>query len=138
VWECRKCHEQVEDSFAVCWKCGTSNEGVEDPSFRNADDVDAALEGPPIGERKDEVSATPADLDGQLAGRFRCPKCQNRGGSVKRFAATGTGLSRLFDVQHNEFIAVSCTRCSFTELYNPQILEGKGVAMSVLDLLFGG
>ena len=42
MWECQKCHERHEDSFEVCWKCGTSRLGVEDPSFRPADDVDAA------------------------------------------------------------------------------------------------
>jgi hypothetical protein len=38
MWKCKKCHEEVEDSFAVCWNCGTSKEGIEDPSFRKADD----------------------------------------------------------------------------------------------------
>ena len=33
MWECRKCHEQHEDSFEVCWNCGTSKGGVEDPNF---------------------------------------------------------------------------------------------------------
>jgi hypothetical protein len=33
MWECRKCHEQHEDSLEVCWNCGTSKEGVEDPTF---------------------------------------------------------------------------------------------------------
>ena len=42
MWECQKCHERHEDSFEVCWKCGTSRSGVEDPSFQPADDVDAA------------------------------------------------------------------------------------------------
>jgi len=36
MWECRKCHEQHEDSFEVCWNCGTSKEGVEDPTFVKA------------------------------------------------------------------------------------------------------
>jgi hypothetical protein len=38
VWECTKCRERIEDSFDACWKCGTSMEGIEDPSFRAADD----------------------------------------------------------------------------------------------------
>jgi len=42
MWECRKCHERHEDSFVVCWKCGTSRTGVEDPGFRSADQVDPA------------------------------------------------------------------------------------------------
>ena len=34
MWECKKCRESVEDTFDVCWKCGTSMGGIEDPSFR--------------------------------------------------------------------------------------------------------
>jgi hypothetical protein len=36
MWECQKCHERHEDSFEVCWNCGTSREGVEDPTFVSA------------------------------------------------------------------------------------------------------
>jgi hypothetical protein len=42
VWECPNCRERVDDSFEVCWKCGTSKQGVPDPSFRPADQVDPA------------------------------------------------------------------------------------------------
>jgi hypothetical protein len=34
MWQCKKCREKLEDSFDVCWNCGTSKEGVEDPGFR--------------------------------------------------------------------------------------------------------
>ena len=77
-------------------------------------------------------------LDQELARRFVCAKCRSHGGHVKRFAATGTGLSRIFDIQHNKFVAVSCANCGYTELFNPQILEGKSVGTDILDLLFGG
>ncbi|GAB6174984.1 zinc ribbon domain-containing protein [Paradesulfitobacterium aromaticivorans] len=78
------------------------------------------------------------DLDEQLAQRFVCVKCGNHGALAKRFAATGTGLSKMFDIQHNEFIAVSCQSCGFTEIYNPEILEGKDNLGSILDVFFGG
>lgn len=77
-------------------------------------------------------------IDEQIAERFRCPKCATVGAFVKRFAATGTGLSKMFDIQHNEFIAVSCQRCGFTELYNPDILESRSGTGDILDILFGG
>ncbi|ATW28245.1 zinc ribbon domain-containing protein [Candidatus Formimonas warabiya] len=78
------------------------------------------------------------NLDHEIERRFVCAKCGNVRASVKRFAATGTGLSKLFDIQHNEFIAVSCQQCGFTELYNPEILEGKNNLSNILDLIFGG
>lgn len=76
-------------------------------------------------------------VDDALAERFVCPKCDARGGVVKRFAATGTGLSRMFDIEHNVFIAVSCQACGYTELYNPEILEEKDNLGVFLDALFG-
>ena len=42
MWQCAKCGESVEDSFDVCWSCGTSSDGVEDPSFQNAEDPEVA------------------------------------------------------------------------------------------------
>src|SRR5262245_48535517 len=33
VWTCPKCATAVEDSFEVCWQCGTALEGTEDPAF---------------------------------------------------------------------------------------------------------
>jgi len=31
---------------------------------------------------------------------------------------------------------VSCKNCGFTELYNPEVLEGKRTLGSILDVLF--
>jgi hypothetical protein len=39
MWTCPKCGSKVDPSFDVCWNCGTSREGVEDPSFVSADDA---------------------------------------------------------------------------------------------------
>ena len=77
------------------------------------------------------------ELDQQLASRFICPKCRVSGASVKRIAATGTGFSRLFDLQRNRFIAVSCTRCGYTELYDPRAFGDQEKTTDVLDILFG-
>ena len=39
MWTCVKCQSKVDPSFEVCWNCGTSVDGVEDPTFVNADDA---------------------------------------------------------------------------------------------------
>ena len=49
MWTCPKCGSQVEQSFDVCWSCGTTPEGVEDPTFATADEAGA--------------SESPVDLD---------------------------------------------------------------------------
>ena len=35
-WVCPKCGQCVESDFAVCWSCGTTVEGIEDPEFQPA------------------------------------------------------------------------------------------------------
>lgn len=76
-------------------------------------------------------------LDEQIAQRFSCPKCKHRGAKVKRISTTGTGFSKLFDIQHNKFIVVSCQYCGFTEFYNPEFIEGKSHLGSILDFILG-
>jgi predicted nucleic-acid-binding Zn-ribbon protein len=76
-------------------------------------------------------------LQEELGSRFVCSKCQTHGATVKRISAAGTGISKLFDIQHNQFIAASCTHCGFTEIYNPEVLEGKKHLGTILDVLFG-
>jgi hypothetical protein len=39
MWTCPKCQSKIDPVFAVCWKCGTSREGVEDPNFVTADEA---------------------------------------------------------------------------------------------------
>ena len=47
MWTCPKCHAKVDPSFEVCWKCGTTPDGVEDPTFVRADDA-GPIEDPPV------------------------------------------------------------------------------------------
>ena len=48
---------------------------------------------------------------------WQCPKCENPDFDTDEVAMTGSGLSKIFDVQNRKFTAVTCTRCSYTELY---------------------
>ena len=40
MWQCPKCRSKVDDSFEVCWSCGTTPDGIEDPNFVTADEAD--------------------------------------------------------------------------------------------------
>ncbi len=75
-------------------------------------------------------------IDGVLADKFVCPKCENRGGYTERLAMAGTGLSRLFEVQPHRYAFVSCNNCGYTEVYNLKILEGKDDIGTFIDILF--
>lgn len=44
MWRCPKCRSSVDDSFEVCWSCGTTPDGVEDPDFVSAEDADPILD----------------------------------------------------------------------------------------------
>lgn len=39
MWICPKCQSHVDPSFEVCWNCGTTPAGVEDPTFQRAEEV---------------------------------------------------------------------------------------------------
>jgi hypothetical protein len=40
MWSCPKCASAIDDVFNACWKCGTSREGVADPDFLTADEME--------------------------------------------------------------------------------------------------
>lgn len=116
---CAKCGEQIGDEYPYSWciECGEPLPQELRPESARA----------PRTQTIDEV----------LAERFVCPRCRGKGGQTKWIATTGTGLSRLMDIQTNEFVAVSCTNCGFTEFYNPEILRGRDNFGAIIDVLFG-
>ncbi|TYP79023.1 hypothetical protein BCM02_101138 [Paenibacillus methanolicus] len=58
---------------------------------------------------------------------------RSRDASTKEVAMAGTGLSKMFDVQKNEFIVVYCNNCGYSEFYNRR----SSSASNVLDFFFG-
>jgi hypothetical protein len=54
MWTCPKCGAKVDPSFEVCWRCGTSGDGTEDPNFVCADDYPPIDD--PIAEPVPEIS----------------------------------------------------------------------------------
>ncbi|WP_332630883.1 zinc ribbon domain-containing protein [Halalkalibacter flavus] len=63
-----------------------------------------------------------------------CIKCGHTEAKTKEIATTGTGLSKMFDIQHNKFRVVYCTNCGYSEFYNSQ----TSTASNVIDFFFGG
>lgn len=47
-----------------------------------------------------------------------CVKCGCTEVGTKEIAVTGTGLSKIFDVQNNQFLVVYCKNCGYSEFYN--------------------
>lgn len=46
-----------------------------------------------------------------------CPKCGRTDTEVDSISTTGSGLSKMFDIQNRKFTVVSCTNCGYSELY---------------------
>ena len=61
---------------------------------------------------------------------WQCLKCQHTEYETGQFAATGGGLSKIFDVQNKKFTTVTCTNCKYTEIYKAET-SGLG---NILDL----
>ena len=59
----------------------------------------------------------PASLGGDGTG---CPKCGGTETETDEIATSGTGLTKLFDVQNRTFVVVSCGDCGYSELYKGQ------------------
>jgi hypothetical protein len=88
TWTCPNCGERVDDDFDVCWNCGTTHDGVEDPHFVREVDAGQPDEEPEMGA-PDPGAITDADLDAREAlyvegppthepppaQRLICPRC---------------------------------------------------------------
>jgi hypothetical protein len=64
MWTCPKCRTKVDESFEVCWSCGTTSGGVEDPSFVIADEAEPIEDppvdlGPGVDDPTDDFAGTP-------------------------------------------------------------------------------
>jgi hypothetical protein len=49
---------------------------------------------------------------------------------------SGTGLSRLLEVQVYRYAFASCHNCGYTEVFNLRTLEGKDNLGTLLEVLF--
>ncbi|MBO8157266.1 MAG: hypothetical protein H0Z32_12485 [Bacillaceae bacterium] len=63
-----------------------------------------------------------------------CIKCGSMDAGTKEVSMTGAGLSKLFDVQHNQFTVVYCKNCGYSEFYN----KDSSTAGNIFDFFFGG
>lgn len=65
---------------------------------------------------------------------YVCQKCGNKKADVDNIRTTGSGFTRYFNIQNRKFLAVSCTKCGFTEFYKAEKTSG---ASNILDFITG-
>jgi uncharacterized protein len=52
--------------------------------------------------------------------KYVCPKCGSRDYDTEIISTTGGIFSRIFNLQHKKFTALTCKRCTYTELYKTE------------------
>ena len=75
-------------------------------------------------------------IEDNLASAFVCSKCEQSGANVNNLAMSGTGLSRMLEIQAYRYAFVSCKNCGYTEVYNLKTLKGKDDLGTFLEILF--
>lgn len=93
---CSSCGSKAASSWSFCRSCQSS--------LDDARPADEGLRG--IGS--DDI------VDIEETG---CPKCGHDEADVEEIATTGTGFSRLFDIQNRRFRVVTCGNCGYSEFY---------------------
>lgn len=49
--------------------------------------------------------------------KYKCPKCGNTHFETGEMRATGSFVTKLFNIQNRKFTSITCTRCRYTEFF---------------------
>jgi uncharacterized protein with PIN domain len=107
MWRCGKCSEQVEDDFAVCWKCGTSREGLTNPQFQAVPDAQQLNPGT-VASSENPIACARCNTTLHYVGRKRFHEGTNWGVFGE--------LGELF-VKREHFDVYLCPRCGRVEFF---------------------
>ncbi|WP_129115187.1 zinc ribbon domain-containing protein [Halegenticoccus tardaugens] len=80
-------------------------------------------------DERDDTAGGPSHEP--VGGDRGCPKCGHDETETDSISTTGSGLSKMFDIQNRSFTVISCTNCGYSELYRGQ---SSG---NLVDLFFG-
>jgi len=112
MWRCSDCGEKNEGAYQSCWQC----EARKDGRPKQRPEVGPQNKTPPAETDNEALKAS-------LGTRFVCRCCGQNQAMVKD------------QPQLRGLISASCSACSYTELYQTDILMQQGQV--ALDLLFG-
>ncbi|SRR5258707_1203120 len=125
MWQCTKCRESIEDSFDVCWNCGTSKQGEEDPSFQKELDSATTINAPtvelrpstssPIAEATESAIQSAAPRVSIPSGvGSRCPHCG--GADLVRAVKLGQGEGGSVGLQYRTLLILVGTEILYADL----------------------
>ena len=70
------------------------------------------------------MSKTPSRIaEENLKKAFQCPKCHGKEGDVRRISISSSPLSGFIPLVSGKYLAVTCTLCGFTELYDESVYQ---------------
>ena len=55
MWKCKKCGEEIEDSFDTCWNCGTSSEGNQSQDAEVFNEIKQEIEAKKVPVDHEEI-----------------------------------------------------------------------------------
>ena len=70
TWTCARCHRAIDSTLEVCWACGTSRDGVMDPTFEPVEEIPSDG-GPALADLPlvpPVITSEPADADAEATG----------------------------------------------------------------------
>jgi len=111
AWQCTKCLEDLEETFDVCWNCGTTRDGQKDPEF----DRVSGLESDRIAQRAAEKKKNPIYC-------LRCERKLEYFGTRKFHEGTRAWGFVLGDigellVNRESFDVYACSQCGKVEFF---------------------
>ena len=129
MWTCQDCKEEVEESFDVCWNCGTSRDGVPDKEFVNQRELDSFSN--PVPLSKMSRSVDPPLLECAKCGEKKViPSVRIIDSGKSSFQNLNVQINRnpaafLFTgAEYGELRVRICGECGYSELFveNPETL----------------
>ncbi|MFF2888002.1 zinc ribbon domain-containing protein [Paenibacillus sp. NPDC057967] len=123
---CPWCGEQVILDSTICPLC--KHEVL--PEHLSGKESSAVAEEGLQDELEEEATAS------QLMNNYTCARCGHEECNVQEVAMTGTGISKLLDIQHHHYFFVSCLQCGKVDVYDPNVLEARkrGLLGTGMDL----
>ena len=64
--------------------------------------------------------------------KYSCAKCEGTRYEAGEIRTTGSGISRVLNLQNQKFATVSCSNCGYTELYR---MNAGGTGGNIFDIL---
>jgi uncharacterized protein len=110
--------------------CGLTGEAVERPEPTKLMPAPVSLHDD-TAERPAFVMGASVKAAAQVD--YACSKCENTAYEIVKVATSGGWISRIFNFQYRNFVAVVCKACNYAELYRTK----GGAAANIADILIG-